>query len=63
MLLRMAGKMTFLILPIVFLGFSIKYWMDYARDGRTQSLIAAVGCSVGLVVGIVISLRSLKKAP
>ena len=55
--------MTILILPIVFLGFSIKYWMEYARDGRTQTLIAAIGCSVALVAGIVASLRSLKKAP
>jgi len=63
MLVPMTGKITFLILPIVFLGFAIKYWMEYAQDGRTQTLIAAVGCSVALVAGIVASLRSLKKAP
>ncbi len=62
MLVGMAGKMAFLILPIVFLIFSVKFWMEYARDGRSQTLIAAIGCSVGLVAGIVASLRSVKKA-
>ncbi len=63
MLVPMAGKIPFLILPIVFLGFSIKFWMEYARDGRTQTLVAAIGCTVALVAGIVTSLRSPKKAP
>ena len=62
MLVSMAGKITFLILPVVFLGLSVKFWMEYARDGRSQTLIAAVGCTIGLVAGIVASLRSLKKA-
>ena len=56
------GKVPILILPVVFLVLSVKYWSDYAQDGRSQTLIAAVGCSVGLVAGIVTSLRSLKKA-
>jgi len=56
------AKYTFLIFPVVFLVLSVKFWADYAKDGRTQTLIAALGCTAALVAGIVTSLRSLKKS-